>query len=191
MGHLKWVCFFNSSCVNIYVNTKRSLYILLGCLTFSAEAKTYLTEEQAQKQAFPGLGLTKTPTTVTAEQQAKMTDVSSVSQPFDGKSIWKAADGGWFIIDQVVGKHEFITYSVAINPDGTVKLVEIMEYNESYGYEVKETSWLQQFIGKTASSPIKLNKDIQGISGATLSSKHLADGVKRVMTFYDLALKTH
>ena len=167
------------------------LLFLMGCLSCSLQAKIYLDADQAQKLAFPAVVLTKTPMSVTAEQQAKMTDASSVRLPFDGKNIWKAADGGWFIIDQVVGKHEFITYSVAINPDGTVKLVEVMEYNESYGYEVKETSWLQQFVGKTASSPIKLNKDIQNISGATLSSKHLSDGVKRVMVFYDLALKTH
>lgn len=166
------------------------LLALVTCLSSNLAAKTYLDEAQAQQLAFPSLGLTKTPVVVTPEQQAKMTEASSVRLPFDGKNIWKAADGGWFIIDQVVGKHEFITYSVAINPNGTVKLVEVMQYNESYGYEVKEASWLQQFIGKTAASPIKLNKDIDNISGATLSSKHLADGVKRVMVFYDLALKS-
>lgn len=167
------------------------LLFLMGCLSCSLQAKIYLDAEQAQQLAFPSLALTKTPVFVTPEQQTKMTEASSVRLPFDGKNIWKAADGGWFIIDQVVGKHEFITYSVAINPNGTVKLVRVMQYNESYGYEVKEVSWLQQFIGKTAASPIKLNKDIDNISGATLSSKHLADGVKRVMVFYDLALKSH
>lgn len=161
----------------------------IGCWAFSLQAKTYLDTDQAQKAAFPVTMLTKNSVTVTPEQQTKMTEASSVRLPFDGKNIWKAADGGWFIIDQVVGKHEFITYSVAINANGTVKMVEIMEYNESYGYQVKETSWLQQFVGKSAASPIKLNKDIDNISGATLSSKHIADGVKRVMTFYELALK--
>ena len=167
------------------------LIVLTTCLSSNLEAKTYLDAEQAQKAAFPATMLTKTPVTVTPEHQTKMTEASSVRLPFDGKNIWKAADGGWFIVDQVVGKHEFITYSVAINANGTVKMVEIMEYNESYGYEVKEKSWLQQFVGKSAASPIKLNKDIDNISGATLSSKHIADGVKRVMTFYELALKGH
>ena len=39
--------------------------------------------------------------------------------------------------------------------------------------------------------PIKVNKDIDNIIGATLSCKHLADGVKRVMVMYDLALKSY
>jgi len=82
-----------------------------------------------------------------------------------------------------------ITYAVGIAPNGSVKGIEILEYVESYGYEVADSQWRQQFIGKTANDPIKLNRDIQNISGATLSSKHLTDGVKRVLTLYELALK--
>jgi Na+-translocating ferredoxin:NAD+ oxidoreductase RnfG subunit len=65
-----------------------------------------------------------------------------------------------------------------------------LDYVESYGYEVAEVQWRNQFIGKTAADPIKLNKDIQNIGGATLSCKHLTDGVKRVAVLYDLALKS-
>lgn len=161
------------------------------CLSQNLQAKTYLTVEQAQKQIFPSLALSKVPVILTPQQQAKLTEASSVRLPFDGSNVWKAADGSWFVVDQVVGKHEFITYAVAINADGTVKMVEVLEYNESYGSEIKERSWMQQFVGKTATSPIKLNQDIANISGATLSSKHLADGVKRVMVMYDLVLKAH
>lgn len=164
-------------------------FALLLFSVFSLQAKTYLTIEQAQKQIFPSLALSKVPVTLTSDQQSKLTDASSVRLPFEGDNVWKVADGSWFIVDKVVGKHEFITYVIAINADGTVKMVEVLEYNESYGSEVKEKSWMNQFVGKTAASPIKLNKDIANISGATLSSKHLADGVKRVMTMYDLVLK--
>ena len=60
---------------------------------------------------------------------------------------------------------------------------------ESYGYEVAEVQWRNQFKGKTATDPIKLNQDIQNIGGATLSCKHLTDGVKRIAVLYDLVLK--
>ena len=82
-----------------------------------------------------------------------------------------------------------ITYAVGIAPNGSVKGIEILEYVESYGYEVADSQWRKQFIGKTASDPVKLNQDIQNISGATLSSKHLTDGVKRILVLYELALK--
>jgi Na+-translocating ferredoxin:NAD+ oxidoreductase RnfG subunit len=82
-----------------------------------------------------------------------------------------------------------ITYAVALNSSGAVTGIEILEYVESYGYEVAEANWRKQFVGKTAADPIKLNQDIQNIGGATLSCKHLTDGVKRVAVLYDIALK--
>ena len=82
-----------------------------------------------------------------------------------------------------------ITYAVGIGPNGSVLGVEILEYVESYGYEVAEAPWRKQFIGKSAADPIKLNQDIQNIGGATLSCKHLTYGVKRVTVLFEAALK--
>lgn len=86
-------------------------------------------------------------------------------------------------------KHERIKYAVAISPAGAVQQIEILEYNESYGYEVRDPAWRQQFVGKSAGSTLKLRVDIKNISGATLSCKHVTDGVKRVLVMYELALR--
>lgn len=155
----------------------------------SAYAKVYLDTTQAQAQMFGTSKLTPVSIQLSDQVQATMQERSSVHEPFKPDRIWRATDGSYFVIDEVVGKHEHIKYAVGINPDGTVKLIEIMEYNESYGDEVRQLTWRTQFVGKTSADAIKLNKDIQNISGATLSCKHLADGVKRVMTMYELVLK--
>lgn len=154
-----------------------------------AHAKIYVSIEQAQKILLPNRSLNKNPIIITDELQEKMRSASSIRHPFQGNRIWRSADGSWFIVDEVVGKHEMITYAVALNPLGAVTGIEILEYVESYGYEVAEASWHKQFIGKTAADPIKLNQDIQNIGGATLSCKHLTDGVKRIAVLYDIALK--
>ena len=155
-----------------------------------AHAKIFVSAEQAQKLIFPNKQFTKTPLLITEDVQDKMQSASSVSHPFKGDRVWKASDGSYFIVDEVVGKHEMITYAVGISPTGAVQGIEIMEYVESYGYEVADESWRKQFVGKTVEDPIKLKKDIENISGATLSSKHLTDGVKRIMVMYDLTLKS-
>ena len=175
------------------MNWKPNPYLAAGLVLVSApliaHAKIYVSVEQAQKILFPNKVLTKTPILVTDDLQEKMRIASSIRHPFQGDRIWKAGDGSWLIVDEVVGKHEMITYAVSLSPTGGVQGIEILEYVESYGYEVAEASWRKQFIGKTVNDPIKLNQDIQNIGGATLSCKHLTDGVKRVLTFYDLALK--
>lgn len=158
-------------------------------LPIVAQAKIYVSVEQAQKILIPNKALTKNPIIITEELQDKMRSASSIRHPFQGDRIWKASDGSWFIVDEVVGKHEMITYAVALSPSGKVTGIEILDYVESYGYEVAEAQWRKQFVGKTAADPIKLNQDIQNIGGATLSCKHLTDGVKRVAVLYDIALK--
>lgn len=175
------------------MNWKPSPLLLIALAAVSAplvaHAKIYVSVEQAQKILIPNKPLVKTPIIVTDELQDKMRSASSIRHPFQGDRIWKATDGSWFIIDEVVGKHEMITYAVALSPSGAVTGIEILEYVESYGYEIAEAQWRKQFIGKTAADPIKLNQDIQNIGGATLSCKHLTDGVKRVAVLYDIALK--
>jgi Na+-translocating ferredoxin:NAD+ oxidoreductase RnfG subunit len=137
-------------------------------ITVPAKATVYLSTEQAQRAIFPGASFTAVP----------------------GRSnVWRASTGGFLIVDRVVGKHEYITYAVGINSNGTVKQIEIMVYNESYGFEVREASWRAQFVGKSAGSTLKVNSDIKNISGATLSTTHVTDGVKRALAMYESSLK--
>ena len=154
-----------------------------------AQAKIYVSSEQAQQILFPNKVLSKSPIIITDDLKEKMRAASSIRHPFQGDRIWRSSDGGWFVIDEVVGKHEMITYAVALNAKGSVLGIEVLEYVESYGYEVAEAQWRKQFVGKTINDPIKLNQDIQNIGGATLSCKHLTDGVKRITVLYDLTLK--
>lgn len=154
-----------------------------------AHAKIYVSVEETQQRIFPGQKLTQNPVVVTEAQFARMRELSSVREPFRGERVWRTAAGDWFIVDEVVGKHEMVKYAIGINADGTIKQIEIMEYVESYGYEVGEASWRNQFVGKTSAATLKLNQDIKNISGATLSCKHLTDGIKRLMVMHELVLK--
>ena len=72
-------------------------------------------------------------------------------------------------------------YSVALDPAGRIRQVDILAYRESYGGEIRSPSWLAQFVGKSNASPLQLGNDIRNISGATLSSQHVTEGVKRIM----------
>ncbi len=89
----------------------------------------------------------------------------------------------------MIGKHEFITYAVGLTSEGAVRGIEIMDYRESYGGQVRDPKWRAQFVGKTKTAPLTLDRDIKNISGATLSSRHLTDGVRRVLALHDVALR--
>jgi len=130
----------------------------------SAHAVQYLSLAEAQRHAFPSA-----------------TNFSVVQ----ADRIWRAEAGGrvvgFFIFDRVIGKHLYIDYSVALDPSGRIRQVDILQYRESYGGEIRSPSWLAQFVGKTNSSQLQVGSDIRNISGATLSSHHVTEGVKRIM----------
>ena len=92
---------------------------------------------------------------------------------------------GYVVVDEVIGKFELITYAVGLNRDGSVRQVEVMDYRESHGHEIRLPAWRRQFEGKTAASPIRVGEDIANISGATLSCQHVTDGVRRIVARVD------
>ncbi len=165
------------------------MWIPLAAISTSAYAAVYLSVEQAQQAIFPGAQFTAESVVLDDEQLAAIARRSGVPAPRHLPQVWKTADGSVLFVDQVIGKHDLITYAVGVNPDGSVKQVEIMEYRESYGYEVRNAQWRRQFVGKTAAAPLKLDEDIRNISGATLSCSHVTEGVKRLLAFYDVALR--
>ncbi len=156
----------------------------------SAFAVQYLTVDQAQKEIFPGKTFVTASVKLSSAQRKAIERASGVRVLRDEQQVWRVnGGGGWFIVDEVVGKHEFITYALGLNPDGSVKQIEIMDYRETYGGEIRNASWRAQFAGKTGKSQVKLDSDIKNISGATLSCRHITDGVKRLLAFYEVALK--
>jgi hypothetical protein len=153
-------------------------------------ANTYLTVEQAQQAIFPGASFAPLKIALTAEQQKNIESRSGVRVRSRELKVWKVSGGaGWFIVDEVLGKHEYITYALGLSVSGAVKQIEILDYRETYGYEVREASWREQFVGKTTQNSLKLDGDIRNISGATLSSRHITEGVRRLLATYEVALR--
>lgn len=153
-----------------------------------ALATTYLTVEQAQGVLFPDASLTPEHRTLTGDQVKAIEKSSGVNVLTRELRAWRASTGGWFIVDQVVGKHEFIPFALALDRDGAVTGVEILEYRESYGDQIRQATWRAQFLGKRNGAPLKLTADVQNISGATLSCRHMADGIKRLLATHALVL---
>jgi Na+-translocating ferredoxin:NAD+ oxidoreductase RnfG subunit len=155
----------------------------------SAFAIQYLSVEQAQHAIFPGKSFTAAPVKLTSVQRKAIEQASGVRMLRDEQQVWRVSGGGWFIVDEVVGKHEFINYAAGLTADGSVKQIEIMDYRETYGGQIRDQKWRAQFVGKTSKSMLKLDSDIKNISGATLSCRHITDGVKRLLAFYEIVLK--
>ena len=157
-------------------------------------AAKYMSVEQARALIFPLADeYVIRPVQLTPEQMQEIDRFSGVTGRTAQQQAWQALSKGkmigWFFVDQVIGKHELITYALGLNADGSVRQFQIIEYLEAYGYQVRELKWRDQFIGKTVESPLQVGTDIGNISGATLSVRHVTDGIKRLLFLHQSVLR--
>lgn len=93
----------------------------------------------------------------------------------DNRTVWILED---------IGKYKPITAGFVVDADGKLERVKVLIYRESHGWEVKHDFFTRQFKGAALKKGKKLDKRIDGISGATLS----VDALKRMSA---LALLLH
>jgi hypothetical protein len=153
-----------------------------------AHALVYLSVEQAQQLMYAGHSLTPMSVALTKENIGAIERDSGVKVYPGSLRTWKADDGGYFFVDAVIGKHDLITYAVALTAEGKVRQTEILEYREAYGGEVRSAKWRAQFTGRQHGDALHIGRDIQNISGATLSCEHVTDGIRRILATYAIAI---
>jgi Na+-translocating ferredoxin:NAD+ oxidoreductase RnfG subunit len=166
------------------------LAILLSPQLAAAD-HTYLREADAAHAMFP---------TSTAATRATLelddAEVAVLDKSLDRHVVGKtypyldvvAADkhlGVIFLLD-VIGQAEPITFAVAITSGGVVQDVRVMIYREPHGAEIEDKRFHKQFVGKALRDPITLGKDVDAISGATISSRSEAFAVKKSLGLADV-----
>ena len=85
----------------------------------------------------------------------------------------------------VIGYGGPVLVRVRLNADGAIESLAVGEARfaetDGVGGKVKDESFIRQFVGKTP--PLELGKDIDGISGATVSSQAVVDAVNQAAEF--------
>lgn len=156
-------------------------------------AASYLTIEQAQRLMFADASSFQDVSLRLTPEQLKAVEMASGVRPRSAEVRAFAARAGerllgHVLVDEVIGKVELITYAVAFEPDGTIRQVEILAYRETHGGEVRNAAWRKQFAGKKALEQLRFDEDIKNITGATLSSRHITEGVRRLVAAHRLLL---
>ncbi len=88
---------------------------------------------------------------------------------------------GYGLFDSTRGKSSLIKYFVGIKPDGQILTVEVIEYQGEKGASICRKEFKQQFAGKGISSRLMIGDDIDAMSGATISSRALTNGVRKLV----------
>ena len=88
------------------------------------------------------------------------------------------------LMDNVLGKSMPITFLVILNNEGNILASEVIKYREAYGSEVGNKNWLAQFTHFSDTTDFKVGKNIDGISGATISVNSLSKGIQKMAVLF-------
>lgn len=95
---------------------------------------------------------------------------------------WSEGERSVWILEET-GKEELITAGFVI-VGGRIDHVRVLVYRESRGQEVRQSSFLRQFKEAKLAGGNRLDRDIDGIVGATLSVAAL-ERMARLALFFD------
>tara|TARA_Y100001960_G_C14689193_1_gene835469 strand:+ start:530 stop:1066 length:537 start_codon:yes stop_codon:yes gene_type:complete len=95
------------------------------------------------------------------------------------------------ILDNTIGKTMPITFLVIFNENQEVVHSEIIKYREGYGGEISGQKWLSQFVGMQNDSLFKFGKEIDGITGATISVKSFTKGISKLSLLLPYVINYH
>lgn len=87
----------------------------------------------------------------------------------------------YIIPDIAPSKSEMFSYVLYLDSAEKIVDVDVLEYRESYGYEIDYSFFREQFKGIEVAENIRFNRSIQNISGATISARNITRSVHDLM----------
>lgn len=183
----------SGSCSELARHLMRPLALIaLLCAPLRAEAVVYLSQQEALELAFPDAERVEKRTfLLDAEQAERVRELAR--SPLDSRivAVWEGWKGdvrrGYAFIDVHVVRTLTQGLLVVLDPGGAVRSVRVLAFHEPEEY-VPTERWFAQFGGKTLTPGLRVDRDIHGVVGATLSSRAVTRSVRRCLAYYQVLL---
>lgn len=78
---------------------------------------------------------------------------------------------------KITERSEFFDYFILFDSVAKILALQIYNYEASHGQEITVKGWLKQFVGFNADKQLTVGKDIDVVSGATVSVHSITDDV--------------
>ncbi len=169
------------------------VWLCLGGLAEPAQAKVFLSQNQALREAFPDATRIERDTRILRSKQRDRIESMTREKLVSRIVVLHVAYRGEELLGYAhVDVHNVRTqpeaFLVVLDPGGTVRSVRILAFHEPLDY-LPAGRWYAQFEGKTRADPLRVGRDVHGVVGATLSARAAADGVRRMLAFWEVLLR--
>ncbi len=171
----------------------RGLAALALCAAFAAvpaEGKVFYSQKEALALAFPDADRVETRTELLDDAQARaVEELARAELPSRLVRFHTGWRGGEILGHAVIEQHTVRTqpeaFLVVISPEGRVRSIRVLAFYEPGEYLPTER-WLRQFDGRALDARLRLEGEIHGIAGATLTARAVTAGVRRALALYQV-----
>ncbi|MGH9457342.1 MAG: FMN-binding protein [Thermoanaerobaculia bacterium] len=166
--------------------------LLLAVLAFAApaaEAKTFLSRDEALALAFPKAKFARETFFLSPEQRKEIARRSGVEMEAELVIRYRAVvDGktaGWAYFDAHRVRTLPETLMIVVGPETTIERIEIVAFAEPEDY-LPRPRWLDQFEGRKLDDELSLRGAIRPITGASLSGRAVVSAARRTLALHEV-----
>jgi hypothetical protein len=164
------------------------IFAAVAALAVAAEAKVFLTKEEALKLAFPGASVERRTAFLTDGQRREAQKLSGEAELPAALATFYAAtiDGrpiGFAYFDAHLVRTAPETIMVVVDPAGALRRIEVLSFDEPEEY-LPRPGWYAQFSGKPLDDELSLKRGIRPITGATLTARVTTDAARRCLALH-------
>ncbi|NOZ24894.1 MAG: FMN-binding protein [Nitrospirae bacterium] len=159
---------------------------------FHSEAGVFYNKTDALNLAFPGAQRIETRALFISEDRARR--IAGLARAPMDSGLVTAYVGlkagrvlGYAFLEQHLVRTKPETVMVVVTPDGKVEAVYVLAFFEPPEYLPSER-WIRQFRGRRLSPGLGIGREIQGITGATLSTHAILKAVRRALAIHEVML---
>jgi hypothetical protein len=162
-----------------------TLLVLSLVSSSTSSAKTFLTQEEALRLAFPKGAVVTRKTAFLSEADRAEVVRRSRGAPPSGLVVYYVAtldgkDAGTAYFDTHVVRTLPETILVAVDPRGAIARIEVLSFSEPEEYLPRE-AWYGRFPGRTLSDELSEKRGVRPVTGATITVRVTVEAARRVL----------
>ena len=171
----------------------------LWCLTavlvpFSAASEVFHSKESALRLAFPEADrVTVEDLVLSREEAAKVEREAGAGVESRLVTVYEGREGphllGYAFLDTHRVRTLPQTILVVLDPEGAVRAVHLLAFHEPPEYQAP-FGWLERLAGRTLDAELWPGRDVDSLSGATLTATAVTASVRRLLAVYRVKLAT-
>lgn len=164
--------------------------VCLALRAAAAEAKVFLTQQEALRLAFPaGTQVERKTAFLTPQQQEAARRLSGADHPSSALVTYYVGtrDGqkmGTAYFDTHVVRTLSETLMILVDSAGAIARIEVLSFAEPEEYMPRE-GWYGQFPGRKLDDELGLQRGIRPVSGATLTARATTAAVRRILALHE------